>query len=213
MTLPEIPERLARWCEVPVFAPRLSSDELKAICAAAMQDEFAGLVLPSGRIMEARTYTEESELKLIAAIGFPAGTMDSDVKRYEAEAALDNGAHEIEVLIGLQSLAGNSTARLVRELRDITASLDELPVRLCVPLHTLEPAETARLIEVIQEVGPEWVTLDHPPGAMPSLPLVLQTLRKQISAKVQIKAYALPSDPGAMEALLNAGAMKLGLIV
>ncbi len=213
MTLPEIPERLARWCEVPVFAQRLSSAELKATCAEAVQSGFAGLVLPTGRIMEARTYAEDSDLKLIAAIGFPAGTMDPDVKRYEAEAALDNGAHEIEVLIGLQTLAGNSTARLVRELRDIAASLEELPLRLCVPLHTLQPAETDRLVEVIQEIGPEWVTLDHPPGAMPSLPLVLQTLRKQISAKVQIKGYALPSDEGAMEALLNAGAMKLGLIV
>ncbi|HYE31639.1 MAG TPA: hypothetical protein VEH27_09435 [Methylomirabilota bacterium] len=212
MSIPEFSVHLARWCELPVFSARLVPKDFKDLCAQAADRGLAGLVVPSGRVMEARTYLEDTEVKVVAAIGFPAGAMDADVKRYEAEAALDNGAHEIELLVGLHSLGGDYPT-LTRELRDVIEALDEAPIRLSVPLHQLQPEETERFVEVVQEIGPDWVTLDYAPGSMPSLPLVLQTLRKRISAKVQIKGHALPSDPGSMEALLNAGAMKLGLIV
>lgn len=211
MEIPEIPQHLARWCELPLFGARLGAAELKGLCAQAAEIGLAALVLPSGRVMQARDQLEETEVKIVAAVGFPAGNMDADAKRYEAEVALDNGAHEIELLLGVSSLG--DIARAVREIRDVAASMDEAPLRLAIPLHTLQPSETDAFIKIIEETGPDMVCLDHAPGAMPSLPLVLQTLRKQLSSKVQIKACALPSDAAALEALLNAGAMRLGLIV
>jgi hypothetical protein len=61
--------------------------------------------------------------------------MDSDVKRYETEVAVDAGAHIIELTPNLGRLRDGENALVLRELRDVVEAADERPVRVLLPIE------------------------------------------------------------------------------
>ena len=61
--------------------------------------------------------------------GFSLRSVGSDAKRYEAEIAVDHGAHELDVIINLGRLKDGDTRYVLRELRDIVEAADERAVK------------------------------------------------------------------------------------
>ena len=53
---------------------------------------------------EARHFLEGSDVKVASVVGFPLGAMSSDAKRFETEAAIDDGAQEIDVVLNVGRL-------------------------------------------------------------------------------------------------------------
>ena len=53
---------------------------------------------------------------------------DTDVKRYEAEVAIDFGAQEIELVLNLDHLKNGGHKAVLREINDVVEAADERPV-------------------------------------------------------------------------------------
>src|ERR1051325_2790183 len=78
--------------------------EIEQLCLVAEQRNYRSVVLPSSAMIAAQHFLAERNIKISCAIGFPWGSADPDVKRYEAEVAIDSGAQEIEVVPSLAKL-------------------------------------------------------------------------------------------------------------
>jgi len=81
-------------------------------------------------VAEACHFLDGSDVKVGCAVGFPLGAMSSDVKRFETEAAIDDGAQEIDVVINLGRLKTGDDKYVLRELRDVVEAADEWPVKV-----------------------------------------------------------------------------------
>jgi deoxyribose-phosphate aldolase len=124
---------LCRVLELILRRPDLTSAELQSGCAAAQALNLAGVCVASSRLLQAATFLEDSTVRIICSIGAPA--MDSDVKRYETEVAVDAGAHIIELTPNLGRLRDGENALVLRELRDVVEAADERPVRVLLPIE------------------------------------------------------------------------------
>jgi len=63
---------------------------------------------------------EDSDVKIATAVGFPLGAMESDVKRYETEAAIDAGAHEIDAVLNIGWLKDRRDSLLLRNCETLS---------------------------------------------------------------------------------------------
>src|SRR5438132_424739 len=97
MDLPRNSADLAQLIDLTLLKPEALRAELERYCTTAKALKVHGLCVHGSRVVLAAALLEETEVQVITVAGYPFGANESDVKRYETEAAVDNGAHEIEV--------------------------------------------------------------------------------------------------------------------
>jgi deoxyribose-phosphate aldolase len=182
----------------------LTASALEEACREARGLGLFGVCVCSSRVVEAAHWLDDSPLKVTCAIGFPQGTSDADTKRFETEAAVDSGAHFIELSANAGHWKeGNETA-LVREWRDVVEAADERPVSVRFEAAILAMTDVARLALLAQEGSLDGLTL-----AAPSEELV-KAIRASLGKKLTIKVE-LDSRSQDFVALGQAGATRFGV--
>lgn len=200
---------LARRIEHTCLDPAATRRDIEKLCAETREQGFFGVCVMGSRVELARALLEETDFKIIAFVGFPLGTEDLDVKRYETEVAVDAGAHEIEAVINIGKLKDGDHKYVLRELRDIVEAADERPVRAVLELSLLTDAELHALSELVPESGVQAVSTGSGMGSSVDIGQV-RTLRGLLGEKFLIKSAGGIENATTALALVEAGAFRLG---
>ena len=87
--------------------------DIERLCSEAREYRFHAVCVNGSRVEQARHALEETEVKVVTVAGFPLGASDADAKRYEIEAAVDAGAHEIDVVLNVGRLKDGDLMAIV----------------------------------------------------------------------------------------------------
>jgi deoxyribose-phosphate aldolase len=202
---------LARCLERALFAPDLTRGDLEKLCAEAREQAWFGVCVNGSRVELARTLLEESEVRVAALVGFPWGAVTTDAKRYETEAAVDDGAHEVDAVINIGRLKEGDGRFVLRELRDIVEAAEERPVKAVLETHLLTREEMILGLELAVESGAQFLVTStdwHVPDVKVE---DVAFLREKAGAEFGIKAAGNIRDARFAQALINAGATRIGV--
>jgi len=181
MSAPGTKEFLDRT-ELVLVRPDVTRKEIASLCLHARANNFRAICVNSSRVAEAFVLLEESDVKVISTIGFPIGAADSDVKRYETEVAIDNGAQEFEVVLNLGHLKDREEANMLRELRDIVDAAEERPVSILLGAKLLTKEEQLFICNLALESGAKFVNAGN--ANIETIKLLRETLGKKFGIKV-----------------------------
>ncbi len=167
--------------------------------------------VPSGRVSLAYSRLEETAVKVIGLSGFPLGNQDADVKRFEAEVAVDNGAHEVEMTLNHTALKEGRSAFLLRELRDVVEALDERPLIVAAEFPRLSESDIVQLCHICLDAGVVGISTGTGfwPQTRPGDALV-KLAREATSPKFLIKIAPVTTEAQAAQ-MVGAGANRLGI--
>ncbi|MFZ5947679.1 deoxyribose-phosphate aldolase [Stygiobacter electus] len=87
-----------------LLKPEATPDEIKKLCAEAKQYNFASVCINPCYVSLCADLLKGSKVKVCTVIGFPLGATTTEVKRFEAEQAIQNGAQEIDMVINVGML-------------------------------------------------------------------------------------------------------------
>ncbi len=202
---------LAAKTDVAFWKPVAMAREFAALCASVRDRGARALCVNGSRVMLAAAGLEDSPVQLVALVGFPLGTSDSDVKRYEAEVAIDFGAQEIELILNLDHLKNGNVKAMLREINDVVEAADERPVSAVLETRALTRAELVTFSSQLSDSGLKTVSTgtDFWPDARVEADEI-KALRDSLDAKIAIKAVGNIRDAEAARALLAAGATRIG---
>jgi deoxyribose-phosphate aldolase len=201
---------LAGRIERALFAADATRADIEKLCAEAREDSVFAVCVNGSRVELARVLLEESEVQVVALVGFPTGAEDTDAKRYETEIAADQGAHEIEAVINIGRLKEGDRRFVLREMRDIVEAADERPVRLVLETHLLAREEIILALELALDSGAQFVATStdwHVPDARAE---DVALLREAAGAEFGIKVAGNIRDVETVRALIKAGATRIG---
>lgn len=200
---------IARMTEIFLWRPDVTAKDVEFLCTRAKEQKLYGVGVCSALVEKAVAYLDGSDCKVTALVSFPLGSMDADVKRYETEVAVDNGAHEVEVCLNIGALKDGDTKSMLRELRDINEAADERTVKAILDLPLLTPREIRTACEIITESGVEFVCAGS--GFTGSAtPDQVKFLRSVMGPKFGIKASMELRNGNYGSYLIEAGATRLG---
>lgn len=197
------PADVARATELTLVRADVTREQVRQLCASAVERGCYGICVNSSRIADAYNFGADAGLKIVSTIGFPFGATDSDAKRYEAEAAVDAGAHELDVVLNVGFLKDGANDAILRELRDIVEAADERPVKVLVDLSLVEPNELTTACQLILDSGAHFISVSAPVERVADLV-------KMMGPKFMVKAFA--SKMAEATRLLEAGARRIGQV-
>lgn len=201
---------LARLIDFPLHRPDATVKDVEQHCAIARQLNVAAVAVNPCYVEHARHFLDGSEVKVVAAIGFPLGGSDADTKRYETEVAVDNGAQEIDVVINIGRFKSGDDKYVLRELRDVAEAADERIVKVIIETCLLTHDEKLRACQLILDSGAHFVKTSTGYSKNGATVEDIKLLREAVGETFGVKASGGIKDHATAVALIEAGANRLG---
>jgi deoxyribose-phosphate aldolase len=195
-----------------LFAPDATREDIKKLCAEAQEQNYGAVCVNGSRVELARAILDETELKVVALIGFPLGAADADAKRYETEIAVDSGAHEIDFVINLGRLKEGDSAYVLREMRDIVEAADERTVKAIIESHLLTHPEMILACQLAMDSGVQFISTASDFNSPNITAKMVGQLRGTLGETFGLKVSGNIDGLATAEKFLEAGATRIGLL-
>ncbi len=204
------PAQLAACIDHTLLKPDASAAQIEQLCTEAREHKFFSVCVNGSWVAAARHFLEGSDVKVASVVGFPLGAMSSDVKRYETEVAVDDGAHELDVVMSIARLKVGDDQYVFRELCDVVEAADERTVKVILETGLLTNAEKIRACRLVVESGAHFVKTSTGFGTGGATVADVQLLRETVGPKFGVKASGGIRDAQTALAMISAGATRIG---
>ncbi|PZP15916.1 MAG: deoxyribose-phosphate aldolase [Brachybacterium faecium] len=155
----------------------------------------------------------ETTVKVATVCGFPSGQHAASVKAAEAADSVSKGADEVDMVINV-GLARAGRDDAVRE--EIAAVRDAAPkptvLKVIIESAALTDEQIVAVCEAAEQAGADFVKTStgfHPAGGASEHAVAL--MRRTVGDRLGVKASGGIRDRAAAEAMVAAGASRLGL--
>ena len=202
--------QLAAYIDHTLLKPDASQAQIEKLCAEAREHKFFSVCVNGFWVATARHLLEGSDVKVASVVGFPLGAMASDVKRYETEVAIDDGAHEIDVVLNVARLKAGDDKYILRELLDVVEAADERTVKVILETCLLTDDEKIRACKLVVESGAHFVKTSTGFSTAGATIADVKLLRETVGPKFGVKASGGIRDVQTGLAMIEAGATRLG---
>lgn len=151
--------------------------------------------------------------RVTAVCGFPSGKHHSAIKAAEAKAAVQDGAHEIDMVIDVGAAVSGDFEAVRLDIAAVREAVPA-PVVLKVILETaaLTDEQIVRCCEIAGGCGADFVKTStgfHPAGG--ATVHAVELMARTVGPRVGVKASGGIRDWTAAQAMVTAGATRLGL--
>ena len=202
--------QLAAYIDHTLLKPDASAAQIEQLCAEAREHHFFSVCVNGAWVASARHCLEGSDVKVASVVGFPLGAMSGDVKRYETEVAIDDGAQEIDLVLNIARLKAGDDKFVFRELCDVVEAADERTVKVILETCLLNDAEKIRACKLVVDSGAHFVKTSTGFSTAGATIADVQLMRDTVGEKFGVKASGGVRDAATALAMIAAGATRLG---
>ncbi|MFA3783108.1 deoxyribose-phosphate aldolase [Melioribacteraceae bacterium 4301-Me] len=110
---------LAKYIDHTLLKPEATIEDIKILCSEAKEYGFASVCVNPCFVPICRDLLKDTAVKVCTVIGFPLGATTTEVKRYEAEQALVNGAQEIDMVINIGMLKSGNYEYVFNDINQV----------------------------------------------------------------------------------------------
>jgi len=204
------PAQLAAFIDHTLLRADATAKDIEKLCAEAREHRFYGVCLNGSWVGQARHLLEGTNVKVVCVVGFPLGAASGDVKRFETEAAVDDGAHEIDVVLNPGRFKDGDDKYVLRELCDVVEAADERPVKVILETCLLSHEEKIRACRLAVESGARFVKTSTGFSTGGATVADVKLLRETVGPKFGVKASGGIRDAKTALVMIEAGATRLG---
>jgi deoxyribose-phosphate aldolase len=204
------PLQLAAYIDHTLLKADATAKDIEKLCAEAREYHFYSVCVNGSWVGQAGHFLEGAGIKIACVVGFPLGAMSGDVKRFETEAAIDDGAQEIDIVLNLGRLKAGDDKFILRELCDVVEAADEWPVKVILETCLLTQAEKIRACQLVVESGAKFVKTSTGFSTSGATIADVKLMRETVGPKFGVKASGGIRDTQTALAMIEAGATRLG---
>ncbi len=204
------PAQLAAFIDHTLLKPDASLAQIEQLCTEAREHHFFSVCVNGSWVAAARHFLDGSDVKVASVVGFPFGAMSSDVKRFETEVAIDDGAHEIDVVLNIARLKAGDDKYVFREICDVVEAADERTVKVILETCLLTDEEKIRACKLVVESGAQFVKTSTGFSTAGATIADVKLMRETVGEKFGVKASGGVRDAQTAVAMIAAGATRIG---
>lgn len=184
--------------------------ELEKLCQEAKKYHFYSVCVAPHHVQLAREFLSGSSVKLCSVVGFPLGSSLSDTKAFEAKKLSEMGVHEIDMVINIAAIKDGNDLAAQEDIEAVMRAAPHCLIKVIIESGILSPAEIVRASEIVVKAGAPFVKTSTGFAKEGAKLSDVELIRKTVGALTQIKASGGIKDLATAEAMIVAGAKRLG---
>lgn len=215
-TLTPEQQRLAAMIDHTLLKPEATLSAVQKLCAEAREYGFASVCVNPVYVKAAVQELQGSNVKVCTVIGFPLGANTTETKMYEAIAAIDAGAMEVDMVLNIGALVGGNYQAVEDEifaLAYVAHKRNDKPtaiLKVIIETALLDEPQKIAACEAVTRAGADFIKTSTGFASSGASLEDIMLMRKHIGTNVQIKASGGIRDLAFTQALISAGASRIG---
>ncbi|KAI8068583.1 hypothetical protein BC940DRAFT_298541 [Gongronella butleri] len=214
-------QEIAKMIDHSLLHPTLTDMELEQGCALAKKLNLATVCVKPYATAAAAALLKGSDVLVCSVIGFPAGNSSIDVKVYEVKQVLQDGAHEVDMVVNVAKVLGGQWEYVRDEITRINGAVVAGGATLKVIFETdyLEPRHIIQLSKICSDIGVAFVKTSTGYGFVKhgnyytyrgATVENLKLMRQHSAPNVQIKAAGGVRTLDGLLTVLSLGVSRIG---
>lgn len=179
----------------------------------AKKYNFLGVCVNPLYVKLAKEQLAGSNVKIVTVVGFPLGANKSQVKAYETQQAIEDGADEIDMVINVTALKNKDYEFVKKDIKTVKAFCEDKPLKVILETDLLDKDEIKKACEICVQAKADFVKtstgfVKNGVGAkVEDVKLMYETVAPH---GLQVKASGGIRDKETAIKMIEAGAERLG---
>ena len=186
-----------------------TQEQIRAICDEGLEFGVASVCIPPRHVKYAAHYLG-SRLKVCTVIGFPNGYSTPEVKVFETEDAIRNGADEIDMVVNLGLVKNGDWEGVLSEIRAVKDSCKGRILKVIVEACQLTQEEKLALCRIVSMSGADFIKTSTGFSTGGATVEDVALFREKVSPDVRVKAAGGIRTFEQARAMIEAGADRIG---
>ena len=213
-TLGRIPEDLdfGAMIDHTLLKPDATPDQIAQLCYEARKYEFASVCINPAHVRLCADLLRGADAKVCTVIGFPLGASAPDVKVFETETALRDGATEIDMVINIGALKGEDHTLVARDIQGVVEAGHKAGALVKVIIETALLTEEEKVTSCLlaKEAGADYVKTSTGFSGGGATVEDIALMRRVVGPTMGVKASGGVRSREDAVNLVKAGATRLG---
>ena len=201
-------EDVAGMVDHTLLKPEATAEDVQALIDEAVElGAYSVCVSPSMLPIEV-----PETLKVAVVVGFPSGAVKAGVKAFEAAQAAADGADEIDMVVNLAFVKEDDYEAVEEEIQGVRDAAPDVVLKVIIESAALTDDEITATSQAAVNAGADFVKTStgfHPAGGASTH--AIELMRATVGPSIGVKASGGVRDAAAAEAMIAAGASRLGL--
>lgn len=202
--------QLAPYIDHTLLKATATLADIRILCEEARQHSFYAVCINPVFIPHARAWLEGSDVKVATVCGFPLGAVSSEQKALEARLSAEAGADEIDMVIHIGSALAGDWDAVEADVRAVRRAVPEQVLKVIIETCYLSDEQKRRATEAAVQGGADFVKTSTGFGTGGATVEDVKLMAEVIAGRAQIKAAGGVRTPADAQAMIEAGATRLG---
>jgi deoxyribose-phosphate aldolase len=206
------PSAIAGMIDHTLLKPDATRQNIEDLCREAAQFKFATVCVNPTWVATCARLLQGSGVGVCSVVGFPLGATTADVKGYETQRAIFDGAREIDTVINVGALKSGDLRTVERDIEAVVAPCRDCHVlsKVIIEAALLTDDEKVTACTLVKAAGADYVktSTGFGPGGATAADVAL--MRRVVGAEMGIKAAGGVRDLDSLKQMVAAGATRVG---
>jgi deoxyribose-phosphate aldolase len=203
--------KLSTYIDHTLLKPDTNEKQIIDLCNEAMKYHFASVCINPVWVKKAGEVLINSDIKVCTVIGFPLGANTINIKSFEANKAILDGAEELDMVINIGKLKSGNWDFVQNDIEMIVQEAKgKSIVKVILETCLLTDEEKVKACQIAQNAGADFVKTSTGFSTGGATIEDVKLMRKTVGDTMGVKASGGIRDYEIAVKFIEAGATRIG---
>jgi deoxyribose-phosphate aldolase len=203
---------IARKIDHTLLKPDASQDQIAQLCYEARKYGFAAVCVNPSYVKLCSQLLQGTPVHVCTVVGFPLGATPTEVKAYEAQKSIDDGATEVDMVINIGAVKSKDYALVERDIAAVasTCHAGGAILKVIIEAALLTDEEKVISSQLAKAAGANYVKTSTGFGPGGATVHDVELMRRAVGPELGVKAAGGIKSYEDARAMVAAGATRIG---
>lgn len=200
-----------KYFDHTILKPDASKEAVLTICKEALEHDFASVCVNQYRTKLVAEQLKGSDVKVCTVVGFPLGAVNTEVKVFETEQAIKDGAQEIDMVLNIGALKDRDYDIVKEDIQRVKQACGQQAIlKVIIETCLLTEEEKEKACQLSVEANADFVKTSTGFSTKGAAEEDVALMKKVVNGKAFVKASGGIRDYETAQKMIAAGADRLG---
>jgi deoxyribose-phosphate aldolase len=203
---------IAGMIDHTLLKPDATQDQIAQLCYEARKYGFAAVCVNPTHAKLCSQLLKGTPVHVCTVVGFPLGATPPEVKAYEAQQAIDDGATEVDMVINVGALKSKDYALVERDIATVatTCHTNGAILKVIIEAALLTDEEKVIACQLTKAATADYVKTSTGFGPGGATVHDVELMRRAVGPEMGVKAAGGIKSLEDAKAMITAGATRIG---
>lgn len=208
----DVGPNIAKMIDHTLLKPDATQDQIAQLCYEARTYGFAAVCVNPSYVELCSQLLQGTPVHVCTVVGFPLGATPPEVKGYEAQQAIEDGASEVDMVINIGALKSKDYALVERDIATLAriCHAGGAVLKVIIEAALLTDEEKVIASQLAKAAGADYVKTSTGFGPGGATVHDVELMRRAVGPEMGIKAAGGIKSYEDAKAMVAAGATRIG---